>query len=61
MLKDNPPGDSLITNPQLDESDENEGEEGGGYVEEDDWLTNVLTLRAPVDARWNSLYFMIKR
>ena len=28
MLKDTPPGDSLITNPELDESDKNEGEEG---------------------------------
>ena len=61
MLKDTPPGDSLITNPELDESDKNEGEEGGGYIQEDDRLTRVLALRAPVDTRWNSLYFMIER
>ena len=62
VLKDTPPtGGSPITNPELDESDENEGEEGGGYVQEDDWLTRVLALRAPVDTRWNSLYFMIER
>ena len=30
VLKDTPPGDSTITNPELDESDENEGEEGEG-------------------------------
>ena len=61
VLKNTPPRDSPITNPELDESDENEGEEGGGYVQEDDRLTRVLALRAPVDTRWNSLYFMIKR
>ena len=61
VLKDTPPGDSPITIPELDESDENEGEEGGGYVQEDDRLTRVLALRVPVDTRWNSLYFMIKR
>ena len=61
VLKDTPLGDSPITNPELDESDENEGEEAGGYVQEDDQLTRVLALRAPVDTRWNSLYFMIER
>ena len=50
-----------ITNPELDESDENAGEEGGGYIQEDDQLTRVLALRAQVDTRWNSLYFMIQR
>ena len=60
VLKDTPPGDSPITNPKLDESDENEGEEEGGYVQGDDRLTRVLALRAPVDTRWNSLYFMIE-
>ena len=61
VLKDTPPRDSPITNPELDESDENEGEEGGGYVQGDDRLTRVLALRAPVDTRWNSFYFMIER
>ena len=61
VLKDTPLGDSPITNPELDESDENEGEEGGGYVQGDDQLTRVLALRAPVDTRWNSLYLMIER
>ena len=61
VLKDNPPGDSPITNPELDESDENKGEEGGGYVQGDDRLTRVLALKALVDTRWNSLYFMIER
>ena len=37
VLKDTPLGDSPITNPELDESDKNEGEEGGGYVQEDDY------------------------
>ena len=61
MLKDTPPGDSPITNPEIDESDENEGEEGGGYVQGDDRLTRVLALRALVDTRWNSLDFKIER
>ena len=61
VLKDTPPGDSTITNPELDESDENKGEEGEGYVQDDDRLIRVLALRAPVDTRWNSLYFMIER
>ena len=61
VLKPTPPGASPITNPELDESDKNEGEEGGGYVQGDDRLTRVLPLRAPVNTRWNSLYFMIKR
>ena len=61
VLKDAPPEDSPITNPELDESEKNEGEEGGGYVQKDDRLTRVLPLRAPVDTRWNSLYFMIER
>ena len=60
VLKDTPQGDSPITNPELDEIDENEGEEGGEYVQEDDRLTRVLALRALVDTRWNSLYFMIE-
>ena len=42
MLKDNPQGDSPITNREVDESDENEGEEEGGCVQEDGWLTRVL-------------------
>ena len=58
---DNPPGDSPITNPELHESDKNEGEEEGGYIQEDDQFTRVLALRALVDTRWNSLYFMIER
>ena len=61
VLMDTPLGDSPITNPELVESDENEGEEGGGYVQGDDRLTRVLALRAPVDTRWNSLYFIIER
>ena len=56
MLKDNP-----ITNPKVDESEANEGEEEGGYVNEDGWLTRVLALRVPVGTRWNSLYYMIER
>ena len=61
MLKDNPQGDSPITDSKVDESNENKGEEEGGYVQEDDRLTRVLSLRALVDTRWNSLYFMIER
>ena len=50
-----------ITNPQVDESDENDGEEEGRYVNEDGRLTKVLVLRVLVDTRWNSLYYMIER
>ena len=32
VLKDTPQGDSPITNPEIDESDENEGEEEGGVT-----------------------------
>ena len=61
VLKDTPKGTTSITNPEVDESEENEGEEEGGYVNEDGWLTRVLDLKVPVDTRWNSLYYMIER
>ena len=61
VLKDTPQEDSPSTKPEVGESDENEGEEEGGYVQEDDRLTRVLALRAPMDTRWNSLYFMTER
>ena len=61
MLKDTPGGTSPITNPEVDESEENKGEEEAGYSNEADQLTRVLALRIPVDTRWNSLYYMIER
>ena len=61
MLKDTPGGTSPITNPEVDESEENEGEEEAGYSIEKGRLTRVLALRVPVDTRWNSLYYMIER
>ena len=61
VLKDIPQGDHPITEPEVDESDENEGEAEGDYVQEEDLLTRVLALRATVDTRWDSLYFMIER
>ena len=61
MLEDTPGGTSLITNPEVDESEENEGEEEAGYSNEDGQLTRVLALRVPVDTRWNSLSYMIER
>ena len=61
VLKDTPGGTSPITNPEVDESEENEGEEEAGYSNEDGQLTRVLALRVPVDTRWNSLYYMIER
>ena len=60
VLKDTPKGTPPITNPEIDESEENEGEEEGGHVNEDGWLTRVLALRVLVDTRWNSLYYMIE-
>ena len=61
VLKDTPRGKNPITNPEVDESEENEGEEEAGYSSEVGPLTRVLALRAPVDTRWNSLYYMIER
>ena len=61
VRKDTPQGEPLITDPKVDESDENKGEAEGGHVQEEDRLTSVLALRAPLDTRWNSLCFMIKR
>ena len=55
VLKDTPKRTPPITNPEVDESEENESGEEGGYVNEDGWLTRVLALRVPVDSRWNSL------
>ena len=45
VLKDTPKGTMPITNPKVDESEENEGEEEGVYANEDGWLTRVLALR----------------
>ena len=61
VLKDTPGGTSPITDPEVDESEENEGEEEAGYSNEKAQLTRVLALRVPVDTRWNSLYYMIQR
>ena len=61
VLRDTPGGTNPITNPEVDESEENEGEEKAGYFNEDDQLTRVLALRVLVDTRWNSLYYMIER
>ena len=61
VIQDTPGGTSPITNPEVDESEENEGEEESGYSNEDAQLTRVLALRVPVDTRWNSLSYMIKR
>ena len=60
VLKDTPGGTSPITNPKVDESEGNEGEEEAGYSNEDGQLTRVLALRVPVDTRWNSLYYIIE-
>ena len=61
MLKDTPGGTFPITNPEVDESEKNEGEEEAGYSNENGQLTRILALRVPVDTRWNFLYYMIKR
>ena len=61
VLKDTPGGTSPITNPEVDESEENEREEEAGYSNEEGQLTRVLPLSVPVDTRWNSLYYIIKR
>ena len=46
--------------PEEDEEEENEGDPEGGYANEER-LTRVLPLRAPVETRWNSCYYMIER
>ena len=61
VLKDTLGGTSPITNLEVDESEENEGEEEAVYSNEDGQLTRVLALRFPMDTRWNSLYYMIER
>ena len=61
VLKDTPGGTSPITNPKVDESEENEGEEEAGYSNEEGQLTRVLALRVPMDTRWNSVCYMIQR
>ena len=61
VLKDTPEGDSPITDPKVDETEENEGEAVAGCSDGDERLKRILALRAPVDTRWNSLYFMIER
>ena len=61
VLKDTLGGTSPIINPEVHESEENEGEEEAGYSNEDGQLTRVLALRVPVDTRWNSLYYMVER
>ena len=61
VLKDTPRETSPITNPEVDESEENEGEEEAGNSNEDGQLTRVLALTVPMDTRWNSLYYMIER
>ena len=61
MLKDTSGGTSPITNPEVDESEENEGEEEAGYSNKDGQFTRVLALRVLVDTRWNSLHYMIER
>ena len=61
VLKDTPKGTPPFTNPKVDESEENEGEEEVESINEDGQLRWVLALRVPVDIRWNSLYYMIKR
>ena len=61
VLKDTSGETFPITNPKVDESEENKGEEEAGYSNEDGQLTRVLALRVSVDTRWNSLYYMIER
>ena len=46
--------------PEKDEEEENEGDPEGGYANEER-LKRVLALRAPVEMRWNSWYYMIER
>ena len=60
MLKDTPQGRNPITEPEEDEEEENVGDPEGGYANEER-LTRVLALRAPVEMRWSSWYYMIER
>ena len=45
--------------PRRDEEEENEGDPEGGHANEER-LTRVLALRAPVETGWNSWYYMIE-
>ena len=60
MLKDTPQGSNLITDPEDDEEEENEGDPEGGYANEKH-LARLLALRDPVEARRNSWYYMTER
>ena len=60
VLKDIPQGSNPITDPEEDEEEENEGDPQVGYTNEER-LTRVLALRAPVEMRWNSWYYMTER
>ena len=60
VLKDTPQGSNPITDPEDDEEEENEGDPEGGYANEES-LPRVLSLRVPIEMRWNSWYYMIER
>ena len=60
VLKDTPQGSNPITDPEEDKEEENEGDPEGGYANEER-LTRVLALRARVETRWNSWYYMTER
>ena len=60
VLENTPEGSNSITDPEEDEEEENEGDPESGHAIEER-LTRVLALRAPVEMRWNSWYYMIER
>ena len=60
VLKDTPQGSNPITDPKEDGEEENEGNPKGGYANEER-LTRVLTLKASVETRSSSWYYMIER
>ena len=52
VFKDGSQGSNLITNPEEDEEEKNEGDPEGGYVNEEH-LMRILAVRAAVETGWN--------
>ena len=55
VLKSTLQNSSMITNPEENQEERNEGDAEGGYANKEH-LTMVLPLKAVEGTRWNSMY-----
>ena len=55
VLKGTLQNSNIITNPEEDQEESNEGDAEGGYANKEH-LTMVLSLKALEETRWNSMY-----